>query len=60
MMLDLIASEISMIIFENDDLGYSKIVNLLSEYLENNYKDKLMPDDKGYIIDQAFLIYEKM
>ncbi len=60
MMLDLIASEISMIIFENDDLGYSKIVNLLSEYLENNYKDKLMPDDKAYIIDQAFLIYEKM
>ena len=57
--LGIIASELSMIIFENDYLSEYKITEKLEKYIEENYS-KLMPCDISYVIDKAYEIYGKI
>lgn len=58
MNLDLVASELSMVIFENDNISQNKLGEKLREYIENHFK--LLPCHIDYVIDKAYEIYEKI
>jgi len=56
---DLIASELSMFIFENDYLLEIQLYNLAEDYIKEFYPD--VPKNAYFnIIDHAFKIYQKM
>ena len=58
MSLDLMASELSMIIFENENLSDYELLDLLREYIIEHFK--VLPCHFEYIIDKAFEIYNKI
>ena len=55
-----IISELSIIIFENDNLRHGELYNLCKHHLyESKYKN--IPPNTGYfLIDKAFQVYYKM
>ena len=59
-MLDLIISEMSMFLFENDELNTISLFETARQYLLNNWGDKIMPCHIDYILDEAYKIYEKI
>lgn len=58
MSFDLMASELSMIIFENENLSDYELLDLLREYIIEHFK--VLPCHFEYIIDKAFEIYNKI
>lgn len=58
-MLDLIASTLSNVIFEHENLNMKTLYNYLNNYIMYNY-DNITPNERDYIIDKAFEIYEKI
>lgn len=56
----LVASELSIVIFENDNLTDTKIYDILCNYLRDNYGKQISIENYDYIIDTAYKIYEKM
>lgn len=58
MSFDLMASELSMIIFENENLSDYELLDLLREYIIEHFK--VLPCHIDYIIDKAFEIYNKI
>ena len=58
MSLDLMASELSMIIFENENLNDYALLDLLRAYIVENFN--VLPCHIDYIIDKAYEIYEKI
>lgn len=59
MILDLIASVLSMIIFENDEKSVKDTIEILENVINEKYVG-ITPNDKAYIIDKAYEIYFKM
>jgi outer membrane cobalamin receptor len=59
MSFDLMASKLSMIIFENENLSDYELLDLLREYIVEHFK-VVLPCHIDYIIDKAYEIYEKM
>lgn len=55
---DLMASELSMVIFENEDLSTHELLDLLRAYIVEHFK--VLPCHFEYIIDKAFEIYNKI
>lgn len=55
-----IISELSMIIFENDDLSEKELYNLCKHHLYQSKYMSLSPCTHYFLIDQAFQIYYKM
>lgn len=55
---DLMASELSMVIFENENLSDYELLDLLREYIVEHFK--VLPCHFEYIIDKAFEIYNKI
>ena len=58
--LDLVISELSMIIFENDEISSYKLYELLENYIKNKWGKKIMPCNISYVISEAYKIYEKI
>ena len=58
MSFDLMASELSMVIFENENLSDYELLDLLREYIIEHFK--VLPCHFEYIIDKAFEIYNKI
>lgn len=58
--LDLVISELSMIIFENDEISSYKLYELLENYIKNKWGKKIMPCNISYVINEAYKIYEKI
>ena len=58
MSLDLIISELSMVIFENDNLSDYKLLDLLREYIIEHFD--ILPCHIDYVIDKAYEIYERI
>ena len=58
--LSLVASELSMVIFENDNLEDKKVQDILCDYLQDNYGEQISVSNYDFIIDTAYKIYEKM
>lgn len=58
MSLDLMASELSMIIFENENLNDYALLDLLRAYIVEHFN--VLPCHIDYIIDKAYEIYEKI
>ena len=58
MSLDLMASEVSMIIFENENLNDYALLDLLRAYIVEHFN--VLPCHIDYIIDKAYEIYEKI
>ena len=59
MSLDLMASELSMVIFENENLSDYELLDLLREYIVEHFK-VVLPYHIDYIINKAYEIYEKI
>lgn len=55
-MLDIIVSELSMIIWENDYKTENELNKFINEYVEYNYS-YLTPNNKWFVIDEAYKIY---
>ena len=55
-----IISEMSMFIFENDELNEISLFETAKDYLLNNWGDKILPCHIDYILDEAYKIYEKI
>lgn len=58
--LDLMASELSMFIFENDMISARSLYELVYNYVLDKWGDKISPDNRGYVIDRAYEIYYKI
>lgn len=58
MSFDLMASELSIVIFENENLSDYELLDLLREYIIEHFK--VLPCHFEYIIDKAFEIYNKI
>lgn len=58
--LDLMASELSTFIYENDELNEISLYELVKDYVNNKWGDILIPNHKGYVIEKAYEIYEKI
>ena len=56
---DLVASELSMIIAENENDIETRVYDFLEYYLHNTYPN-IPKNAYFYIIDRAFRIYNKM
>lgn len=59
-MLDLMISELSIFINENDDLSARNLYDLAYNYVLDKWGDKILPDHREYIIDKAYEIYYKI
>lgn len=58
MSFDLMASELSMVIFENENLSDHELLDLLRDYIVEHFH--ILPCHTQYVIDRAYEIYEKM
>ena len=56
--LKLIASELSMIIYEREEMSERNLLKYVENYVNTNYD--LIPNHKSYVIDKAYEIYENM
>ena len=57
--LDLIISEVSMFIFENDNLTENELDIKIRDFIDDKW-DYLLPCHISYIIDKAYEIYNKI
>ena len=55
-----IISEMSMFIFENDELDEISLFETAKQYLLDKWGDKILPCNRDYILDEAYKIYEKI
>lgn len=55
-----IISEMSIFLFENDELDEISLFETAKDYLLNNWGDKILPCHTDYILDEAYKIYEKI
>lgn len=56
--LHLISSELSMVILENEKLASCKVYKILENYIDKKFNLNL--DNKYYVIEQAYAIYNKL
>jgi len=59
-MENLIISELSMFIYENDELDSISLFELARAYLIDKWGEKILPCNRDYILDEAYKIYEKI
>ena len=55
-----IISEMSMFIFENDELDEISLFETAKQYLLDKWGDKILPFNRYYILNEAYKIYEKI